>query len=205
MTFLLSPEQAGRIRDAVRLVRYGGFVAFLALILSFVTEPAIYGFALGPIAFAFLAFATYPLLRPAGAGFALAVAALGLGAAIVETIGVIVPTSTGSHLRVSSIFGAGTIGIGAWFIGFGALTRDAVTLPLEITAKVMRGGLGFALIGAGWFIEDATLSLAAIGGGLLLANGLNPLFKYLRTYGLPAEPVAAVEAAEAAPSESPAG
>ncbi|HJP88438.1 MAG TPA: hypothetical protein VJ850_05325 [Candidatus Limnocylindrales bacterium] len=205
MTLLLSPEQAGRIRDAVRLVRYGGFVAFLALLLSFVAEPAIYGFALGPIAFAFLAAATYPLLRPAGSGYAMAVAGLGLGAAIVEAIGVIAPTSTGSHLRVSSIFGAGTIGIGAWFVGFAALSRDAVTIPLEITAKLMRGGLGFALIGAGWFIEDPTMSLAAIGGGLLLANGVNPLFKYLRRYGLPDEPVAAPKAVEAAPSEIAAG
>ena len=189
----VSALEAGRIRDAARLSWAGGFAGIAAFVLSFFIEGAGIGFILWPIAFGILVVALFPILRPSGLSPALIVTLVGLTAAVLEVVGIIVPRVNG-QLRISPIFGAGTICLGAWFVGAAAASKVAQTLPTAITRRLMRGGMGFVLVGASWFVEDPFASLGALGVGAVVSGGVGPLFKHLRRYGLPPEPAPAPEA-----------
>lgn len=196
MSATVSAAEAGRIRDAARLSAFGGFVAIVCFFVSFVLEPAILGFAVWPVAFGVLAVAVIPLLRPIGMAPAVLVTIVGIAGAVLEVVGVLAPVG-GGPLRISSIFGAGTLCIGAWLVGVGAISRVTGSLAPPIPDKTLRGGIGFGIIGLSWFIDDVTISLFVLLAGAILSGGVGAFFKEIRRFGLPpVTPPVAAEPAE---------
>jgi hypothetical protein len=196
MSATVSAAEAGRIRDAARFSAFGGFVAIVCFFVSFVLEPAILGFAVWPVAFGVLAVAVIPLLRPIGMAPAVLVTIVGIAGAVLEVVGVLAPVG-GGPLRISSIFGAGTVCIGAWLVGVGAISRVTGSLASPIPDKTLRGGIGFGIIGLSWFI-DVTISLFVLLAGAILSGGVGPFFKEIRRIGLPPETPPAAAATEPA-------
>jgi hypothetical protein len=199
VSIAVTAVEAGRIRDAARLIRVGGVLAIICFFVSFAIEPAIFGFALWPIAFAYFVFSFLPILRSGGVPLALIVTAIGLAGAGAEAAGIALAPA-GAHLRINPVFGVGTIAMGTWFVGASVLTRAVDVFPPTITTKLWQGGLGFGLIGASWFL-DTGIDLFVLFAGALLSGRVDAMFKLVRRFGLPPEPGAAV-AVEATAGEA---
>ena len=195
----VSAVEAGRIRDAARVSWAAGVVAIVAFILSFFVDQAIFGFGLWPIAFVLLALACAPLFARVGTAAAVLVTLVAVLGATLEMAGLLFPPP-GTQFRIGIVFGAGTIAVGAWFVGAGAILREVGGFTPDVPTRTIRGGLGLAIIGASWFIEDLVLSLGVILIGAWLSGGITPFLSQARRFGLPSPTPATSAAAEEAPA-----
>jgi len=195
----VSAVEAGRIRDAARVTWAAGIVAIVAFFVSFIVDQAIFGFGLWPVGFLLLALACAPLFRGAGTTAVVLVTLVAVLGAVLEVAGLLFPPQ-GTQFRIGVVFGAGTVAVGAWFVGAGAILREVGGFTRDVPSRTARGGLGLAIVGASWFIDDLALGLAVLVVGALLSNGIAPFLVQARRFGLPE----AATSAHAAPEEAPA-
>ena len=195
----VSAVQAGRIRDAARVTWAAGIVAIVTFFVSFIVDQAIFGFGLWPIGFLLLALACAPLFRGAGTAAVVLVTLVAVVGAVLEIAGLLFPPP-GTQFRIGIVFGAGTVAVGAWFVGAGAILREVGGFTPDVPMRTIRGGLGLAIVGASWFIEDLALSLGIILVGAWLSGGITPFLSQARRFGLPAPAAVAPVATEEAPA-----
>ena len=179
----VSPEEAGRIRDAARVVRASAVIAVLSFIVSFFWGPAYFGIAAWPVGLCLLAIASAPLLRPIGSTVVIMLTLIAVGGLLAAIFGVLTPPPD-TTFRIGKVYGAAFIAFGAWFLGAGAILRELRTFEPALGMHAARGGIGLAVLGTSWFIDDVAIGLVMLVIGVLLVGGIDRFVKMARTLGL---------------------
>jgi hypothetical protein len=182
----ISAAEAGRIRDAARVVRAAGVIAVISFVVWLFWDPAYIGVAAWPLGLFVLALACFPLLRPIGLTVAMLLTLLAVGGLVAAVVGILVPPPDRSF-GLGNVYGAGFIAYGAWFVGAGAVIRELRTLDPKVATQMTRGGIGLAVLGASWFIDDVGIGLAMLLVGIVFIGGIDRFIREIRTFGLAPE------------------